>query len=55
LVARKNFGKSQITYTDAFSTSGVCGISVAKEVGISAVLNDWKEEAVSLIQKKHFS
>ena len=51
LMARKNFEKFQITYADAFSASGIRGIRVAKEVGISAVLNDWKEEAVSLIQK----
>ena len=51
VMARKNFEKSQITYADAFSASGIRGIRVAKEVGISAVLNDWKEEAVSLIQK----
>ena len=51
LAARKNFEKSQITYADAFSASGIRGIRVAKEIGISAVLNDWKEEAVSLIHK----
>ena len=51
LMARKGFDKSQITYVDAFSASGIRGLRVSKEVGISAVLNDWKEEAVSLIQK----
>ena len=51
LAARKNFEKSQITYADAFSASGIRGLRVAKEVGISVVLNDWKEEAASLIQK----
>ncbi|WNY28366.1 tRNA (guanine(26)-N(2)/guanine(27)-N(2))-dimethyltransferase [Methanimicrococcus stummii] len=51
LAARKGFDLSQITYADAFSASGIRGLRVAKEVGIAAVLNDWKEEAVSLIQK----
>ncbi|MDV0444714.1 tRNA (guanine(26)-N(2)/guanine(27)-N(2))-dimethyltransferase [Methanimicrococcus sp. At1] len=51
LAARKSFDKSQITYADAFSASGIRGLRIAKEAGISAVLNDWKEEAVSLIQK----
>ncbi|MBZ3934902.1 tRNA (guanine(10)-N(2))-dimethyltransferase [Methanimicrococcus blatticola] len=51
LAERKGFDKSQITYADAFSASGIRGLRVSKEVGIAAVLNDWKEEAVSLIQK----
>ena len=51
LMARKKFDLSQITYLDAFSASGIRGLRVAKEVGISAVLNDWKEEAATLIQK----
>jgi len=51
LMGRKGFEKSQITYCDAFSASGIRGLRVAKEVGISAVLNDWKEEATTLIQK----
>lgn len=51
LIERKGFEKSNITYADAFSASGIRGLRVAKEVGIAAVLNDWKEEAVSLIQK----
>jgi len=51
LTERKGFEKSQITYLDAFSASGIRGLRVAGEVGISAVLNDWKEEAASLIQK----
>ncbi|MDR0767829.1 MAG: tRNA (guanine(10)-N(2))-dimethyltransferase [Methanosarcinales archaeon] len=51
LAERKGFDKSQITYADAFSASGIRGLRVAKEAGISAVLNDWKEEAAALIQK----
>ena len=51
LMERKGFEKSRITYLDAFSASGIRGLRVAKEIGISAVLNDWKEEAASLIQK----
>ncbi len=51
LAERKGFDKSQITYADAFSASGIRGLRIAKEVGVAAVLNDWKEEAVSLIQK----
>jgi tRNA (guanine26-N2/guanine27-N2)-dimethyltransferase len=51
LAERKGFDKAQITYADAFSASGIRGLRVAKEVGVTAVLNDWKEEAVSLIQK----
>lgn len=51
LMARKGFDRSQITYADAFSASGIRGLRVAKEIGLSAVLNDWKEEAAALIQK----
>jgi len=51
LMDRKKFDKSQITYLDAFAASGIRGLRVAKEVGISVVLNDWKEEAATLIQK----
>ena len=51
LMERKKFERSQITYLDAFSASGIRGLRVAKEVGISAVLNDWKEEAAAQIQK----
>jgi tRNA (guanine26-N2/guanine27-N2)-dimethyltransferase len=51
LMAKKGFEKTQITYLDAFAASGIRGLRVAKEIGISAVLNDWKEEAVALIQK----
>ncbi|MCL2863132.1 MAG: tRNA (guanine(10)-N(2))-dimethyltransferase [Methanimicrococcus sp.] len=51
LTERKGFEKTQITYLDAFAASGIRGLRVAKEVGISAVLNDWKEEAAALIQK----
>ncbi|MCL2141700.1 MAG: tRNA (guanine(10)-N(2))-dimethyltransferase [Methanimicrococcus sp.] len=51
LIERKGFEKSNITYLDAFAASGIRGLRVAKEIGISAVLNDWKEEAVSLIKR----
>lgn len=51
LIKRKGFSLSQITYADAFSASGIRGLRIAKEIGLSVVLNDWKKEAVSLIQK----
>lgn len=51
LAERKGFEPSQITYADAFSASGIRGLRVAKEVGLSAVLNDWKPEAAALIKK----
>ena len=51
LIQKKGFEKSDITYVDAFAASGIRGLRVAKEIGISAVLNDWKEEAFSLIKK----
>ena len=51
LIEKKGFEKPNITYLDAFAASGIRGLRAAKEIGISAVLNDWKEEAFSLIKK----
>ncbi|MDK2892192.1 MAG: tRNA (guanine26-N2/guanine27-N2)-dimethyltransferase [Methanohalophilus sp.] len=42
---------SDITYLDAMSASGIRGIRIAKEVGVSVTLNDWGEEACKLILK----
>ncbi|WNY24732.1 tRNA (guanine(10)-N(2))-dimethyltransferase [Methanolapillus millepedarum] len=54
LAERKGFEKSNIRYLDAFSASGIRGLRIANEVGISVVLNDIKPEAVELIQKNIF-
>ncbi|MDV0447532.1 tRNA (guanine(26)-N(2)/guanine(27)-N(2))-dimethyltransferase [Methanosarcinaceae archaeon Ag5] len=51
LAERKGFEKINIRYLDAFSASGIRGLRIANEVGISVVLNDIKPEAVNLIQK----
>ncbi|NLI62414.1 MAG: tRNA (guanine(10)-N(2))-dimethyltransferase [Methanosarcinaceae archaeon] len=51
LVSEKGFDKNTIEYIDAFSATGIRGLRVAKDVGISVILNDWKPEAYELIQK----
>ncbi|WP_406661537.1 tRNA (guanine(10)-N(2))-dimethyltransferase [Methanolobus sp. ZRKC3] len=40
---------SDITYVDALSASGIRGLRIANEVGVSTTLNDWSEEAYNLI------
>ncbi len=51
LRSQRNMLPADITYVDALSASGIRGIRVANEVGISAVLNDWNEDSYDLIVK----
>ncbi|WNY27134.1 tRNA (guanine(10)-N(2))-dimethyltransferase [Methanolapillus ohkumae] len=51
LIERKGFERENIRYLDAFSASGIRGLRVSKETGISVVLNDIKPEAVELIRQ----
>ena len=52
-IKRKNMDPldnvADITYLDAMAASGIRGIRLAKEVGITAILNDWGEEPYKLI------
>lgn len=47
----KKKNESNITYIDALAASGIRGIRIAKEVGLSVTLNDWNKDAYSLILK----
>jgi tRNA (guanine26-N2/guanine27-N2)-dimethyltransferase len=38
-----------ITYLDAMAASGIRGIRLAKEVGVSVTINDWGKEAYKLV------
>jgi tRNA (guanine26-N2/guanine27-N2)-dimethyltransferase len=49
LQSQRDIVPADITYVDALSASGIRGIRVANELGISAVLNDWNEDAYNLI------
>ncbi|MCL7410719.1 MAG: tRNA (guanine(10)-N(2))-dimethyltransferase [Methanosarcinaceae archaeon] len=51
LQSQRDIQPIDITYVDALSASGIRGIRVANEVGISAVLNDWNEDSYDLIVK----
>ncbi len=39
------------TYLDALSASGIRGLRIAKEVGLSTTMSDWDETAFTLIKK----
>lgn len=39
------------TYLDALAASGIRGIRVAKEVGLTTTLSDWEEASIELIKK----
>ena len=51
LQSHRDIVPADITYVDALSASGIRGIRVANELGISAVLNDWNEDSYDLIVK----
>lgn len=51
LQSQRDIQPIDVTYVDALSASGIRGIRVANEVGISAVLNDWNEDSYNLIVK----
>ncbi len=42
---------AEYTYLDALSASGIRGIRVAKETGISATMSDWDDVSFELIRK----
>ncbi|HJH31082.1 MAG TPA: tRNA (guanine(26)-N(2))-dimethyltransferase [Methanosarcinaceae archaeon] len=48
---RDDIVTTDVTYVDALSASGIRGIRIANELGISAVLNDWNEDSYNLIIK----
>ncbi|MBC7085878.1 MAG: tRNA (guanine(10)-N(2))-dimethyltransferase, partial [Methanomethylovorans sp.] len=50
MASRKNLNISDITYVDAFSASGIRGLRIAKEVGLTVTLNDWSKEAYELMK-----
>ncbi len=45
------FAESGHTYLDALSASGIRGLRIAKEVGISATMSDWDDTSFELIKK----
>ncbi len=47
------FAKSEpwYTYLDALSASGIRGLRVAKETGVSATMSDWEDASFELIRK----
>jgi tRNA (guanine26-N2/guanine27-N2)-dimethyltransferase len=47
------FAKSnpEYTYLDALSASGIRGLRIAKEIGISATMSDWEDTSFELIKK----
>jgi tRNA (guanine26-N2/guanine27-N2)-dimethyltransferase len=49
--SRRHLEMSEITYVDALSASGIRGLRIAKEVGLNVTLNDWSEEAYTLIKE----
>lgn len=49
LSAQKDIGISDISYVDTMSASGIRGLRIANEVGVSVTLNDWSDEAFELI------
>ncbi|MGP8330190.1 MAG: tRNA (guanine(10)-N(2))-dimethyltransferase [Methanosarcinaceae archaeon] len=51
LYSHRDIQPIDITYVDALSASGIRGIRVANELGISTVLNDWNEDSYNLIVK----
>lgn len=51
LISKKGFDRKTIEYIDAFSATGIRGLRIAKDVGISVILNDRKQEAFDTIKK----
>jgi len=49
ITARRNITPSDISYVDILSASGIRGLRIANEVGVTAVLNDWSKDAYELI------
>lgn len=49
LASQKDIGIEDISYVDTMSASGIRGLRIANEVGVSATLNDWSDEAFELI------
>ncbi|MFU8766510.1 MAG: tRNA (guanine(10)-N(2))-dimethyltransferase, partial [Candidatus Methanoperedens sp.] len=41
----------EYTYLDALSASGIRGLRIANEVGLTTSMSDWEEESVRLIEK----
>ncbi|MBU4373966.1 MAG: tRNA (guanine(10)-N(2))-dimethyltransferase [Euryarchaeota archaeon] len=41
----------EYTYLDALSASGIRGLRIAKEVGLSTTMSDWEETSFELIKK----
>ncbi|MDP2767646.1 MAG: tRNA (guanine(10)-N(2))-dimethyltransferase [Candidatus Methanoperedens sp.] len=41
----------EYTYLDALSASGIRGLRIAKEVGLSTAMSDWEETSFELIKK----
>ncbi|WP_370575449.1 tRNA (guanine(10)-N(2))-dimethyltransferase [Methanomethylovorans sp.] len=51
IASRKHLDLLDITYVDALSASGIRGLRIAKEIGLNVTLNDWSEEAYTLIRE----
>ncbi len=49
LSSQKEIDISDIRYVDTMSASGIRGLRIANEVGVSTTLNDWSDEAFELI------
>ena len=49
LISQYSIMPSDVTYVDVLSASGIRGLRIANEVGVSAILNDWSTEAYELI------
>ncbi|WP_440953798.1 tRNA (guanine(10)-N(2))-dimethyltransferase [Methanococcoides sp. FTZ1] len=49
LSSQKDIAISDISYVDTMSASGIRGLRIANEVGVSVTLNDWSDEAFELI------
>ncbi|MBN1134912.1 MAG: tRNA (guanine(26)-N(2))-dimethyltransferase [Methanosarcinaceae archaeon] len=49
IISQYSIMPSDVTYVDVLSASGIRGLRIANEVGVTAVLNDWSTEAYELI------
>ncbi len=51
LAEERDMELSDINYIDTMSASGIRGLRISNEVGISSVLNDWNKDACGLIKR----
>ena len=49
LAALRQISLPDITYVDTMAASGIRGLRIAREVGVSTTLNDWSQDAYDLI------